>query len=196
MAVDDEIVAIACDVQPDEATLVPEKRQELTTEGGLDVVANEKAVGPSSNACKGRASSCRSSSIPRSRRSMQQISRQRRGDPDGALLRGEDRGSGARLATSTRWAHADSKGWRSTRSRPHLSNVALIARCRPEEFNIGHSIVVGPCSSAWRRAVRDERSHSLLVSRRDRIIGRDDHAPNCVPCARASHPRECRLAIP
>ena len=37
-------VAIACEVKPDEATLVPEKRQELTTEGGLDVVANEAAV--------------------------------------------------------------------------------------------------------------------------------------------------------
>jgi pyridoxine 5-phosphate synthase len=45
MAASDEIVAIACEVKPDEATLVPEKRQELTTEGGLDVVANEAAVG-------------------------------------------------------------------------------------------------------------------------------------------------------
>jgi len=33
-----EIVAIACRVRPDQATLVPERRQELTTEGGLDVV--------------------------------------------------------------------------------------------------------------------------------------------------------------
>jgi pyridoxine 5-phosphate synthase len=45
MAAADEIVAIACEVKPAEATLVPEKRQELTTEGGLDVVANESAVG-------------------------------------------------------------------------------------------------------------------------------------------------------
>ncbi len=44
MATADEIVAIACEVQPHEATLVPEKRQELTTEGGLDVVANEQVV--------------------------------------------------------------------------------------------------------------------------------------------------------
>jgi len=44
MAAADEIVAVACEVKPDEATLVPEKRQELTTEGGLDVVANEAAV--------------------------------------------------------------------------------------------------------------------------------------------------------
>jgi pyridoxine 5-phosphate synthase len=44
MAVAEEIVAIACEVKPHEATLVPEKRQELTTEGGLDVIANEAAV--------------------------------------------------------------------------------------------------------------------------------------------------------
>src|SRR5262245_34738821 len=45
LAAADEIVAIACEVRPDQATLVPERRQELTTEGGLDVVANEAAVG-------------------------------------------------------------------------------------------------------------------------------------------------------
>jgi pyridoxine 5-phosphate synthase len=39
MAAYDEIVAIALKAKPDEATLVPEKRQELTTEGGLDVIA-------------------------------------------------------------------------------------------------------------------------------------------------------------
>lgn len=45
MAVAAEIVAIACAVKPAEATLVPEKREELTTEGGLDVVAHESAIG-------------------------------------------------------------------------------------------------------------------------------------------------------
>ncbi len=44
MSVADEIVAIACEVKPDEATLVPERRAELTTEGGLDVVAHQQAV--------------------------------------------------------------------------------------------------------------------------------------------------------
>jgi pyridoxine 5-phosphate synthase len=44
MAATDVIVDIACAVKPDEATLVPERRQELTTEGGLDVVANQTAV--------------------------------------------------------------------------------------------------------------------------------------------------------
>jgi pyridoxine 5-phosphate synthase len=44
MAASEEIIAIALLSKPDEATLVPEKRQELTTEGGLDVIANEAAV--------------------------------------------------------------------------------------------------------------------------------------------------------
>ena len=38
MAVTEEMVAIARDLQPSDCCLVPEKREELTTEGGLDVV--------------------------------------------------------------------------------------------------------------------------------------------------------------
>ncbi|MFP4472739.1 MAG: pyridoxine 5'-phosphate synthase [Candidatus Omnitrophota bacterium] len=38
MSLAPEIVKIACRIKPDEATLVPERRQEITTEGGLDVV--------------------------------------------------------------------------------------------------------------------------------------------------------------
>ena len=44
MACSDEIVRIAVQSKPDQVTLVPEKRQELTTEGGLDVVGNYAAV--------------------------------------------------------------------------------------------------------------------------------------------------------
>src|SRR5262245_28626081 len=45
LAAADEILAIACAVKPDQATLVPERRQELTTEGGLDVLTHEASVG-------------------------------------------------------------------------------------------------------------------------------------------------------
>lgn len=38
LACSDEIVQLACETKPDQATLVPEKREEVTTEGGLDVV--------------------------------------------------------------------------------------------------------------------------------------------------------------
>jgi len=46
MAATDEMIGIALEVRPDYVTLVPEKRQELTTEGGLDVVGNLAALGP------------------------------------------------------------------------------------------------------------------------------------------------------
>ena len=41
MSANDEIVDIALDIVPDLATLVPENRQELTTEGGLDVILHK-----------------------------------------------------------------------------------------------------------------------------------------------------------
>ena len=44
MAATNEMVQIATEVTPDMVTLVPEKRQELTTEGGLDVIGNKKTV--------------------------------------------------------------------------------------------------------------------------------------------------------
>ena len=39
-----EMVAFACDLKPDFACLVPEKREEVTTEGGLDVIANQESL--------------------------------------------------------------------------------------------------------------------------------------------------------
>jgi len=44
MSVAQDIVDIACKVKPDQATLVPERRQEITTEGGLDAVSNIRKI--------------------------------------------------------------------------------------------------------------------------------------------------------
>jgi pyridoxine 5-phosphate synthase len=44
LACESEVLAIACRVKPDQATLVPERREEVTTEGGLDVAGNRDAV--------------------------------------------------------------------------------------------------------------------------------------------------------
>jgi pyridoxine 5-phosphate synthase len=45
MAATDEMVAIASRIVPDLVTLVPEKREEQTTEGGLDAAGNRELVG-------------------------------------------------------------------------------------------------------------------------------------------------------
>lgn len=44
MSVAQGIVNIACKIRPDQATLVPERREELTTEGGLDVVSHLRRI--------------------------------------------------------------------------------------------------------------------------------------------------------
>jgi pyridoxine 5-phosphate synthase len=44
MANKEEIMQIALTVKPDRVTFVPERRQELTTEGGLDVKANQRSL--------------------------------------------------------------------------------------------------------------------------------------------------------
>lgn len=45
MAATDEMVGIACQIKPETAMLVPEGRREVTTEGGLDVAADERRLG-------------------------------------------------------------------------------------------------------------------------------------------------------
>lgn len=44
MAATDEMVAIALDIKPDYVTLVPEKREEVTTEGGLDIAGQTERI--------------------------------------------------------------------------------------------------------------------------------------------------------
>lgn len=47
MACAEEVIAIACAARPQQATLVPESREEVTTEGGLDVVGQRSKVADS-----------------------------------------------------------------------------------------------------------------------------------------------------
>ena len=44
MAAEEEIIGIALETRPDQCTLVPEKREEITTEGGLDVLGQEERI--------------------------------------------------------------------------------------------------------------------------------------------------------
>ena len=44
MAVTDEMLSIACDIKPSDCCLVPERRAELTTEGGLDVISHHSRI--------------------------------------------------------------------------------------------------------------------------------------------------------
>ena len=52
LAVDPDVVAIALEVRPDQVTFVPERREELTTEGGLDVDGQRDRVGDAVKRCR------------------------------------------------------------------------------------------------------------------------------------------------
>ncbi len=52
LAVDPGIVALALELKPDQVTFVPERRAELTTEGGLDVVSHRIRVGEALARCR------------------------------------------------------------------------------------------------------------------------------------------------
>lgn len=51
-AVESEIVRIAIALRPDQITFVPERREEVTTEGGLDVLGNESRVAEAIARCR------------------------------------------------------------------------------------------------------------------------------------------------
>jgi pyridoxine 5-phosphate synthase len=44
LACAEDVLRLACEIKPPQATLVPERREEVTTEGGLDVVGNRPLV--------------------------------------------------------------------------------------------------------------------------------------------------------
>src|SRR5512136_1035312 len=52
MAATPEMKAVALEIKPDVVSLVPERPEELTTEGGLNATANKKSLGPHIEALK------------------------------------------------------------------------------------------------------------------------------------------------
>ena len=64
----EEIIDVALRILPDEVCLVPEKREEITTEGGLDVIAQRKKSSRRLDGSRlpGFASACYRSHIGRS----------------------------------------------------------------------------------------------------------------------------------
>jgi pyridoxine 5-phosphate synthase len=163
MAATDSMIEIARDVGPDVITLVPERREERTTEGGLDVFGARAQIEKAANMCE-RARIKLSLFI----------------EPDTAhvdlsrelgarqvelhtgqfcLSAAEQRGDElTRLARAADAAHAlgleVAAGHGLTRH-----NVALVAGLRAvEELNIGHSVIADALFMGLERAVAELRA--------------------------------------
>ncbi|HEY1078220.1 MAG TPA: pyridoxine 5'-phosphate synthase [Fontimonas sp.] len=169
MAVTDEMLGFACRIKPRYVCLVPERRAELTTEGGLDVASNLRAV---TDACArlARAGIEVALFIDPDRRQL--AATLASGAPHieihtGGYAEARGRKQQAELKRIAAFAkQADAAGLEVHAGHGlHLDNVAAIARVAPiVELNIGHSIVaralfVGlPAAVAeMRRAMTDAR---------------------------------------
>ena len=161
MAATDEMVGIALQTMPDMCTLVPEKRLELTTEGGLDVRCNMESL-------KSAIDRLRGGGIP--------VSLFIDADPD--QIKAADK-VGADYIEIHTGVFAEAADWKSEDrelvrienavklaqklglgvNAGHGLNYANIKRMTTirgiEEYNIGHSIIARAVMVGLERAVRD-----------------------------------------
>ncbi|MGI8498909.1 MAG: pyridoxine 5'-phosphate synthase [Gemmatimonadaceae bacterium] len=179
MALSDEMLAIAIRLAPHQVTLVPERRQEVTTEGGLDVSRDPERIAAGIASLK-RAGVRTSLFI----------------DPDGeAVRRARELGADAVELHTGSYSHAPHDRTRldalrlAARHGAALSlavhaghgltvrNVGPVAAIPEiEELNIGHSIVARAVFVGIATAVREMRS-AMVTGRRasspDPIVERD-----------------------
>jgi pyridoxine 5-phosphate synthase len=160
MAATDEMMKFALDVSPDSVTLVPEKREELTTEGGLDVEVNRDRLIPFVMALKDGG--IRVSLFI---------------DPSPAQVKASHRVGGNSIEIHTgRYAEAKDETQRSAELEKIVDAAKLASRMglrvhaghgldyqnvgkiveisEIEELNIGHSIVARACMVGMEKAVR------------------------------------------
>jgi pyridoxine 5-phosphate synthase len=184
-AVTPEMLAIALDVKPDDVCLVPEKRTELTTEGGLDVVSGFDAV---------------SAAVQRLHDAGIRVSLFI--DPQADQIEAADR-TGARIIELHTGAYAEatnqiqaqteverlqkaialavSRGMRVNAGHGlHYGNVGPIAALQGiAELNIGHAIVAQAVFDGWLKAVRDMKAamvQARLASLRGQAVALPEYA--------------------
>lgn len=161
MAATEEMTAIALQIAPDDCCIVPERRQELTTEGGLDVVAGERGLQP---VCDRLARAGIRVSLFIDPDAEQIDAAMRVGAPAVEIHTGryaDAAGDTARedelRAIADAVAHARSCGLIVNAGHGlHYHNVEPIARIRAiHELNIGHAIVARAVSVGLPAAVSE-----------------------------------------
>ena len=161
MAVTNEMIAIACDVKPEDCCLVPEKREELTTEGGLDVIRYEVSI---TEACAQLAASGIKVSLFIDADLNQIDAAKRTGAPaieihTGHYADARDLVVQHKLLDEIMVAskHADSLGLQVNAghglNRQNIHDIACIQQIR--ELNIGHAIIADSIFMGLENVIRD-----------------------------------------
>lgn len=161
MAATQEMVRIALKTKPEQVTLVPEKRQELTTEGGLDVILNLKAISDTVKRLQGGGIIVSLFVDP----NQEQIKAANKTGADyveihtGAYAEARDWKSQQReledIDTAIKLARKVGMGVNAGHGINYFNIKPLAALGGIEEYNIGHSIMSRAILVGLDRAVRD-----------------------------------------
>jgi pyridoxine 5-phosphate synthase len=160
LSVADEIVGIACQVRPEQATIVPERREEVTTEGGLDVATHPDAVARAIERLRSAGISVSLFLDPEPR----QIELAKRLGADAvelhtgryALARGPAQHQELVALTNAGRLVSDLEMHLHAGHGLNYHNVVPVARIpKMRELNIGHSIIARAVLVGLERAVRE-----------------------------------------
>jgi pyridoxine 5-phosphate synthase len=163
MAATDEMIAVAERVRPDVVTLVPERREELTTEGGLDVLAARAAVEKAAAMCA-RTGIKLSLFVEADTRQIEASSELGAAQVElhtGAYAHAHGSQRAEVLSRLARGAHLARRLGLEVAAGHGLTRAnvpAIAAIAEMEELNIGHSIIADAVLVGMDRAVRDLRA--------------------------------------
>lgn len=161
MAVTDEMIEIACETLPDVVTLVPEKRQEITTEGGLDVRGDTERIAAGIEKLKssGLFVSIFIDPDPEQISASAQTGAHMVELHTGSYANARDETGMMMELDKIRKSTEDALSHRLRVSAGHglnYVNVTAVSRIDGiEELNIGHSIISRAVLSGMEKAVRD-----------------------------------------
>lgn len=168
-AVTQEMIDFACTIKPQDVCLVPERREEVTTEGGLDVIRYFKQVEAAVRQLQGEgirvslfidADEAQIAAAAQVGAPVIELHTGRYADAHGAALQAELE----RIRAGVRWGVE--RGIRVNAGHGlHYTNVQAIAAI-PEigELNIGHAIVAHSIFAGWENAVREMKA--IMVAAR------------------------------
>ncbi len=161
MAATQEMVRTALKTKPEQVTLVPEKRQELTTEGGLDVILNLKSITDTVKRLQGGGIVVSLFVDP----NQEQIKAANKTGADyieihtGSYAEARDWKSQQQelenIDTAIKLARKVNMGVNAGHGLNYFNIKALAALGGIEEYNIGHSIMARAILVGLDRAVRD-----------------------------------------
>jgi len=168
-AVTQEMIDFACRVKPQDVCLVPERREEVTTEGGLDVVRYYKEIEAAVKQLQGEgirvslfidADEQQISATAALGAPVIELHTGRYAEAEGAAVASEL----ARIRAGARFGVAQGLVVNAGHGL-HYTNVQAIAQLQDiRELNIGHAIVAHALFAGWENAVREMKA--IMVAAR------------------------------